>query len=126
MLRFVCPALFEDLVLLLIENVTSLRLASWRHGIILNCPLKMAFAVFLGQILAQVEAMNLGIEPDVSIAKSGRDHLRVCINLLQERIDAMSIIHPENIVFTPTEMGDQDGFGLDFDLDFFLGDADYQ
>lgn len=86
----------------------------------------MAFAVFLGQILAQVEAMNLGIEPDVSIAKSGRDHLRVCINLLQERIDAMSIIHPENIVFTPTEMGDQDGFGLDFDLDFFLGDADYQ
>ncbi|KAK6224002.1 hypothetical protein LQW54_000148 [Pestalotiopsis sp. IQ-011] len=82
--------------------------------------------MFLGQILAQVEAMNLGIEPDVGIAKSGRDHLRVCTNLLQERVDAMSMIHPENIFFTPTEMGDQDGFGLNFDLDFFLGDADYQ
>ncbi|ETS75540.1 hypothetical protein PFICI_12484 [Pestalotiopsis fici W106-1] len=82
--------------------------------------------IVLGQILAQVEAMNLGIEPDLGIAKSGRDHLRNCINLLQERMDAISAIHPENIVFTPTEIGDQDSLGLDFDLDFFLGDADYQ
>jgi hypothetical protein len=82
--------------------------------------------VFLGQILAQVDAMNLGIDASLPIAKSGRDHLRVCIGLLQERMDAISVIHPENIVFTPTEIGDQDSLGLDFDLDFFLGDADYQ
>ncbi|KAF2993569.1 hypothetical protein E8E14_001445 [Neopestalotiopsis sp. 37M] len=82
--------------------------------------------MFLGQILAQVDAMNLGIDASLPIVKSGRDHLRVCIGLLQERMDAISVIHPENIVFTPTEIGDQDSLGLDFDLDFFLGDADYQ
>ncbi|KAH6652057.1 hypothetical protein BKA67DRAFT_345316 [Truncatella angustata] len=81
--------------------------------------------MFLSMIMAHVAAIEANIPIEYQIARSGRESLEHCVDLLQKRSDAISLANPDNIGFTPTNFSEHDSYGLDFDLDFFLGDADF-
>ncbi|KAM0811234.1 hypothetical protein AB5N19_11590 [Seiridium cardinale] len=80
--------------------------------------------MFLCQIKAQIEAMEAGEPYEYIIAQNGRDSLQLCVGVLQKRVDALPLPYPDGIGFTPTEISEQDSFGLNFGLDFFSGGAD--
>lgn len=71
--------------------------------------------MFLGMILAHVNAIETGTSSDLNIALSARENLSVCHDLLKARSgSAASPDYAASTGFGP------DGYDMDFDFDFFL------
>lgn len=82
--------------------------------------------MFLSMILAQVEAIEEGTSCDLKIARSARDSLELCYDMLKARADALSPLNFSDTALTPLNFdGGLEGYGLNFDLDFFLRDEGF-
>ncbi|KAH7411453.1 hypothetical protein BKA64DRAFT_381731 [Cadophora sp. MPI-SDFR-AT-0126] len=79
--------------------------------------------MFLSMVLAQVDAMEAGTSIEYSDALSARDSLLFCYGLLQTRAAALSVLEAD--VSSTSPFADQEGYGMDFDLDFFMPNADF-
>lgn len=79
--------------------------------------------MFLSMILAQVEAVEAGGPVALQVARSARDSLRLCHDLLRSRADQALFASPADAGSVIEEDGRLDGFGPDFDWQPFLPDA---
>ncbi|KAG4438822.1 hypothetical protein IFR05_005713 [Cadophora sp. M221] len=78
--------------------------------------------MFLSMIVAQADAMEAGTSCEYSNAWTARDSLLFCYDLLQERAANMSGF--DEVDFSSASpFGEQEGYGMDFDLNFFLPDV---
>ena len=80
--------------------------------------------MFLSMVLAQVIAMEAGTSIEYSNALSARDSLLFCYGLLQARAAAMSVFDEADFSST-SPFADQEGYGMDFDLEFFMPNASF-
>ncbi|KAH7355387.1 hypothetical protein BKA65DRAFT_394092 [Rhexocercosporidium sp. MPI-PUGE-AT-0058] len=80
--------------------------------------------MFLSMVVAQVDAMEAGTSCEYSNAHSARDSLLFCHGLLQARAATMSGLGDANSL-SASPFGEQEGYGMDFDLDFFLPNAGF-
>lgn len=85
--------------------------------------------MFLNVVLGQVEAIEAGTPCELKMAICGKESLAFCRDLVQEQVSGLST--PFNNDTGSVRSADLDfgfnsgSFGLDFDLDFFLPDADF-
>jgi hypothetical protein len=80
--------------------------------------------MFLSMVIAQVDAMEAGTSIEYSNALSARDSLEFCYGLLQTRAAAMSVFDEADFSST-SPFADQEGYGMDFDLGFFMPNAGF-
>jgi len=80
--------------------------------------------MFLSMVLAQVIAMEAGTSIEYSNALSARDSLLFCYGLLQARAAAMSVFDEADFSST-SPFADQEGYDMDFDLEFFMPNASF-
>ncbi|KAI1075965.1 hypothetical protein F5B20DRAFT_573085 [Whalleya microplaca] len=82
--------------------------------------------MFLSMILAQTEAIEAGTSCDFKIARSARDSLQLCHDLLQTRASTISLSSPNDagLPLAGLDSGQED-YGLDLDMGFFFPDADF-
>ncbi|KAL7942712.1 hypothetical protein V8C42DRAFT_331694 [Trichoderma barbatum] len=105
----------------IIEEMTSLSLERIRQG-----ETNVKSYMFLCMITAQAEAAEGGASSEVSIAKSARDSISLCLELLQKRLGTTSLSTPApDIESISIDEREDYTFGLDFDMDFFLADTDF-
>lgn len=76
--------------------------------------------MFLSMIMAHVEALENDSPSNFQIAQSGRDSLEFCYNLIQTRAGTNPLPSPSDTGFTGMESDSAQGYGLDFDIDFFF------
>ncbi|OHE99122.1 hypothetical protein CORC01_05615 [Colletotrichum orchidophilum] len=82
--------------------------------------------MFLGMIMAQIEAMEMGIPGDLEIAKSAKDSLEFCHSLLQEQASTVTPCSTGEAAFGSSGLEpEQGGFGFDWDFDFLLPEVDF-
>ncbi|KAI5861414.1 hypothetical protein GGS23DRAFT_150109 [Durotheca rogersii] len=85
--------------------------------------------MFLSMIMAQVESIEQGLPRDVfelRIAQRGRDSLELCHEILGRQLSNVPSPSTSNAGLTPLNVNSngQDGFGFDFDIEFFLPEGD--
>ncbi|KAJ5202789.1 hypothetical protein N7449_004868 [Penicillium cf. viridicatum] len=91
--------------------------------------------MFLSMILAKVEAVQTGVDCELSIARSAKDSLEFCHGLLLTQADSSSLGVPNNARFASGSSlddgrddgpeGPDSGYDLDLDWDFLLPDAGF-
>ncbi|KAK1654526.1 C6 zinc finger domain protein [Colletotrichum phormii] len=82
--------------------------------------------MFLKMIVAQIEAMEMGIPGDLEIAKSAKESLEYCHTLLEEQASTVTPCSTAEAGFGSSGLEhEQGGFGFDWDLDFFLPEGDF-
>jgi hypothetical protein len=79
--------------------------------------------MFLAMILAYIEAKETGSHLELSVARSGRDSLLICHELLCEQAGLLQSSCPSEAGFVSAS--DQDNQAFDFNLEMFLSDADF-
>ncbi|EHK17883.1 uncharacterized protein TRIVIDRAFT_44566 [Trichoderma virens Gv29-8] len=104
-----------------IEEMKSLSLERIRQG-----ETNVKSYMFLCMITAQAEATEEGISSEGRIAKSARDSISLCLELLQNRLGTTSLSMPTtDIESTSIDEREDYTYGLDFDMDFFLADTGF-
>ncbi|GKT49034.1 uncharacterized protein ColSpa_09215 [Colletotrichum spaethianum] len=79
--------------------------------------------VFLSMVMAQVDAIEAGVPGDLKIARNAKESVDLCYSLLQEQA---SIVTDIEFGSSPSDFdAGQRGFELDWDLEFFLPDAEF-
>ncbi|KAI8946843.1 hypothetical protein F4801DRAFT_39738 [Xylaria longipes] len=77
--------------------------------------------MFLDIVLAVVNSPNKDDLCEWTMAKNARDSLVLCHQILETRAKAVALLSPNDGSLTSLSLdGAQDGFGLDFSLDFFF------
>lgn len=104
-----------------IKDMTSLSLERIRQG-----ETNVKSHMFLCMIMAQAEATEGGASSESSIAKSARDSISLCLELLQSRLGATSLSTPTpDFESTSIDEREDHTYGLDFDMDFLLADTGF-
>ena len=112
---------YRELLKQSMENMISLSTERSRQG-----ETNVKSHMFLSMVMAQVEAVEMGIEYELKIAQAARDSLEFCRELLQTRAGTVSLPSPNDLGPTPISFdGGPESFGMDFDLEFFLPDAGF-
>ncbi|RFU75884.1 c6 zinc finger domain-containing [Trichoderma arundinaceum] len=105
----------------IIEDMISLSLERIRQG-----ETNVKGYMFLCMIMAQAEATARGASSELSIAKSAKDSISMCLEILQKRLSvtSLSLSTPD---FESTSIDERESYtyGLDFDMDFFLADVGF-
>ncbi|KAK0375939.1 hypothetical protein CLIM01_06677 [Colletotrichum limetticola] len=82
--------------------------------------------MFLKMIVAQIEAMEMGIPGDLEIAKSAKESLEYCHTLLEGQASTVTPCSTADADFGSSGLDhEQGGFGFDWDFDFFLPEGDF-
>ncbi|KAI1268841.1 hypothetical protein F5Y18DRAFT_169298 [Xylariaceae sp. FL1019] len=77
--------------------------------------------MFLSMLLAAADYVQSDALSDYQMAKSARDNLILCHNLLESRANSLSTVTSTDWTFTPDAVDvAQDDYGLDFNLDLFF------
>ncbi|KAI0477969.1 hypothetical protein F4859DRAFT_43831 [Xylaria cf. heliscus] len=77
--------------------------------------------MFLDIVLAVVNSPDKDDLCELSMAKNARDSLILCHHILETRAKAIALPSPNDGSLTSSSLdGDQDGFGMDFSLDYFF------
>ena len=82
--------------------------------------------LFLSMILAQAESMEAGTPCEFKFARSARDSLEFCRDLLQTQVGSVISPCPHDTAITSTSWSDgQEDYELDLGLDFYFPDASF-
>ncbi|KAJ4322873.1 hypothetical protein N0V84_004637 [Fusarium piperis] len=81
--------------------------------------------MFLSMIMALVEAKEADVPHELRVAQSARESLELCFGLLQSQVGTPLDLTCGQMGFTSTDLDEQGGSMLDFDLDFFLSNTDF-
>ncbi|KAL7932882.1 hypothetical protein V8C35DRAFT_328124 [Trichoderma chlorosporum] len=104
-----------------IDEMTSLSLERMRQG-----ETNVKSHMFLSMIMAQAEATGEGVPSEGRIAKSARDSISLCLELLQNRLGTASLSTPTpDAESTSFDEREDYTYGLDFDMDFFLAETSF-
>lgn len=102
-----------------VNNIISLSAERIRQG-----ETNIKSHMFLSMVMAQVDAMETGTSCEFRIAQSAVDSLNFCYDLLQTR--ASTIPTPKDTTFALSNpYSEQEGYGMEFDLEFFLPDTGF-
>lgn len=105
----------------IIEEMISLSLERIRQG-----ETNVKGHMFLRMIMAQAKATERGAPSELSVAKSAKDSISLCLEILQKRLGATSLSSPIlDFVSTSTDEREDYTYGLGFDMDFFLEDIGF-
>jgi hypothetical protein len=82
--------------------------------------------MFLSMILAQVAATEASESPEFKIAQSARDSLELCYDLLRTRLNALSLLPPDETGPLSTDLeSSSELLGADFDLSYFFSNPSF-
>ncbi|KAL7807267.1 hypothetical protein V8C26DRAFT_439420 [Trichoderma gracile] len=104
------------------EEMMSLSLERVRQG-----ETNVKNHMFLSMIMAQADAMERGESSELRIAKSARDSVSTCLELLQSSLGSTPVATPAQDFDSPSFGEREDytyGLGLDMDF-FFLADSGF-
>ncbi|KAL7621971.1 hypothetical protein AAE478_007472 [Parahypoxylon ruwenzoriense] len=113
---------YRELLKKAMSDMISLSLERIRQG-----ETNIKSHMFLSMIMAQVESIEEGVPCELRIARSGKDSLELCHDILRRQLSTASSPRVSNTGLTPIDLNStgQDGFGFDLDLDFFLPGPDF-
>ncbi|KAL7911584.1 hypothetical protein GGI35DRAFT_294069 [Trichoderma velutinum] len=104
-----------------IEEMISLSLERIRQG-----ESNVKSYMFLCMVTAQAEATEEGVPSEGRVAKSARDSISLCLEMLQNRLGTTSLSVPLPDVEYPSFNEREDyTYGLNFGMDFFLAETGF-
>lgn len=111
---------YIDLLKKATQTLIDLSIARIRQG-----ETNIKSHMFLNMLVAQAEAVEAGTPCEFKVAQAAVESLEFCHDMLQTRAANVPMLSPTETGHTPTVNGVQEGYGFDFDLDFFFRDGGF-